>query len=67
MILGKILHQSVFALFYLIEAPGANLYVARKLRIEDKGRKVLEFEVILAYKVKLIKMVKFGQDREVGS
>lgn len=25
--------------------PGANLYIARKLRIEDKERKVLEFEI----------------------
>lgn len=45
MIPGKILHLSVSALFYLTEIPGVNLYIARKLRIDDKERKVLESEI----------------------
>lgn len=59
MILGQFLHLHVLALFSLTEILGVSLYVTRKLRMEDKERKVLEFEVNSSLKkVKLIKMVE---------
>lgn len=58
MILGQFLHLHVLALFRLAEILGVSLYITRKLRMEDKERKVLEFEVNSSLKkVKLIKMV----------
>lgn len=59
MILGQFLHLHVLALFRLAEILGVSLYITRKLRMEDKERKVLEFEVNSRLKkIKLIKMVE---------
>lgn len=59
MILGQFLHLHVLDLFRLAEILGVSLYITRKLRMEDKERKVLEFEVNSSLKkIKLIKMVE---------
>lgn len=59
MILGQFLHLHVLALFRLAEILGVSLYITRKLRMEDKERKVLEFEVNSSLKkIKLIKIVE---------
>lgn len=59
MILGQFLHLHVLALFRLAEILGVSVYITRKLRMEDKERKVLEFEVNSSLKkIKLIKMVE---------
>lgn len=45
MIPGQFLHLHGVALLCLTETLGGGLYIARKLRMEGMGRKVLGFEI----------------------
>lgn len=56
---------NVLVLFYLTGIPGVNLYVPRRLKLENN---VLEFD-INKYKLRLQSkmMVEFGQDHQVRS